>query len=587
MATFDYGNFETIVAQSLNCTIRQVAVVTFSPTLVDGLILVDFVVFQRLATGSTDLPANDLANAFLTGYGVLEPLRTNYRVTSAVYEPSLEIPAHALEDGSGEFDAGLPRRLGATGFIGMLVVVGLMVLASIAFVIYYLVRGRYDTSLVANEAQLGAPTTNLSVWIMGQCAGVSDLATKGKITDLPPHASAAAAGAGHLLVVANGILFVIGENSNGQLGLGHRNPVSTLTPNLFFKDLSIAKVLCGDQHSAVITSDGELFTFGAGTEGCLGHGNYEDCLLPTKVNFFNGNRVIGIATGTHHMLVLAEDGLYALGWNGHGQLMLGHNDSVCSPAKVEFFNGYEHSIRAIACGVTHSLVLCGDWEVYACGGNEFGQLGLGHWEDVWEPELMTLADTTSYVHSISCWYHTLIACDDGLYACGEGDGFKHGLGRDDCAESVEWVADLGEYDIRFVFAGNEHSFFVSSNYELFIVGRSTAGKLGRPGKEFPQITMLDLATVVDTRCCETTPEGWVMLSAIVLGPTFSLVLMTNTTIADDSTADGTTPTSSENEPIASTPKKGNQNVAPTARDWEEVNKSKKDKSKKKKSKGWT
>lgn len=56
----------------------------------------------------------------------------------------------------------------------------------------------------------------------------------------------------------------------------------------FFDDKDPKRLFIGPRHSAVITGDGSLYTFGAGAWGVLGHGS-ETGLNPTapqKVEYF-------------------------------------------------------------------------------------------------------------------------------------------------------------------------------------------------------------------------------------------------------------------------------------------------------------
>ena len=43
------------------------------------------------------------------------------------------------------------------------------------------------------------------------------------------------------------------------------------------------RMSCGDFHSAVVTSGGELYTWGYGRAGRLGHGSEDDVLCPARV----------------------------------------------------------------------------------------------------------------------------------------------------------------------------------------------------------------------------------------------------------------------------------------------------------------
>ena len=43
-----------------------------------------------------------------------------------------------------------------------------------------------------------------------------------------------------------------------------------------FDDLNVKKLVVGNRHSAVISEDGMLYTFGSGNWGVLGHGTEKD-----------------------------------------------------------------------------------------------------------------------------------------------------------------------------------------------------------------------------------------------------------------------------------------------------------------------
>lgn len=48
-------------------------------------------------------------------------------------------------------------------------------------------------------------------------------------------------------------------------------------------------IACGGAHSAVITASGELYTWGKGRYGRLGHGDSDDQLKPKLVEGLLGN----------------------------------------------------------------------------------------------------------------------------------------------------------------------------------------------------------------------------------------------------------------------------------------------------------
>ena len=55
---------------------------------------------------------------------------------------------------------------------------------------------------------------------------------------------------------------------------------------------------CGASYSAAVTVTGELFTWGKGNYGRLGHGNTEDQNVPMLVTALKGERVVDVACGS-------------------------------------------------------------------------------------------------------------------------------------------------------------------------------------------------------------------------------------------------------------------------------------------------
>jgi len=81
------------------------------------------------------------------------------------------------------------------------------------------------------------------------------------------------------------------------------------------------KIYTGIRHHAIVTDTGNLYTFGAGSRGVLGHGNSLDISLhkPRLVSYFSENKIKiqKISLGEYHTLALTDDGdLYSWGWGG-------------------------------------------------------------------------------------------------------------------------------------------------------------------------------------------------------------------------------------------------------------------------------
>ena len=62
-------------------------------------------------------------------------------------------------------------------------------------------------------------------------------------------------------------------------------------------------------HAAVLTSDGEVFTFGYGEYGRLGHGGEDNELVPRRVAALAGKHVTQVSAGSAHTAVLIGTGV--------------------------------------------------------------------------------------------------------------------------------------------------------------------------------------------------------------------------------------------------------------------------------------
>ena len=120
------------------------------------------------------------------------------------------------------------------------------------------------------------------------------------------------------------------EDEEGFEGLlGHGEGVAQLnTPTRLPSTLGgerAVSVSAGDFHSLALTADGAVWSWGYGEDGQLGHGDWQDQLLPKKVEAFAGQHVVAVSVGGTHSLALTADGaVWSWGWGTYGKL--GHGD---------------------------------------------------------------------------------------------------------------------------------------------------------------------------------------------------------------------------------------------------------------------
>jgi len=83
----------------------------------------------------------------------------------------------------------------------------------------------------------------------------------------------------------------------------------------------VTDVVCGKEHSLLLTEHGQVFSWGGGSRGQLGHGNLASEEKPKLIMALDGMRIRKIAAGGWHSACISQyDDLYMFGWNESGQL---------------------------------------------------------------------------------------------------------------------------------------------------------------------------------------------------------------------------------------------------------------------------
>ncbi|XP_028446232.1 X-linked retinitis pigmentosa GTPase regulator, partial [Perca flavescens] len=173
----------------------------------------------------------------------------------------------------------------------------------------------------------------------------------------------------------DGRLFMWGDNAVGQIGLGDEGFAAE--PREVDVREAVLWVSCGYHHSAFVTVDGDLYTFGESANGRLGLQveQLANHRVPQRVQGILG-RVTQVCCGGEHTVALTEENVYAFGRGQYGQL--GHGTflfEVDLPKPLEHF--CNSSIKHIACGENHTAVITKSGFLYTFGDGRHGKLGLG------------------------------------------------------------------------------------------------------------------------------------------------------------------------------------------------------------------
>lgn len=187
------------------------------------------------------------------------------------------------------------------------------------------------------------------------------------------------------LLTTDGTCYVWGENKNGQLGVGHAQPVTTPTRLTLADNRPVQQVSLGHQMGAFVDTEGDLYTCGFGGSvlsgfGLLGHGDTADGVTvhtPKLVESIveDGCYVKQVAVSESHMTCLTTEGeVLTTGAGSYGRL--GNFDTI-DQLYFEPVEILTSGVTAVVGGKSFALALAADGVLYGWGRNHKGQLGTG------------------------------------------------------------------------------------------------------------------------------------------------------------------------------------------------------------------
>ncbi|KAL5992127.1 hypothetical protein ACLOJK_013042 [Asimina triloba] len=270
-------------------------------------------------------------------------------------------------------------------------------------------------------------------------------------------------------VTLSGDLYTWGESACASGVLGHGTDASHWIPKKVtgqMEGMHVSSIACGPWHTAVLTLAGQLFTFGDGTFGALGHGDRKSVSMPREVESLKGLRTVRVACGVWHTAAVVEimDGtsrsndipsgkLFTWGDGDKAQLGHGDNDPRLVPACVAAL--VETSFCRVACGHQITVALSTTGQVYVMGSAEYGQLGIPK-ADGKVPSCIEGKISQNIVEEVACGsYHVaILTARNEVYTWGKGSNGRLGHGDNDDRNAPTLVEALKDKQVKSVVCGS-------------------------------------------------------------------------------------------------------------------------------------
>ncbi|CAI0541866.1 unnamed protein product [Linum tenue] len=259
--------------------------------------------------------------------------------------------------------------------------------------------------------------------------------------------------------------------------------------------LDVQNIACGSRHAALVSKQGEIFSWGEESGGRLGHGVDSDVMHPKLLDALSNTNIELVACGEYHTCAVTLSGdLYTWGDGTYNFGLLGHGNVVSHwvPKRV---NGPLEGIHvsSISCGPWHTAVVTSSGQLLTFGDGTFGVLGHGDRKSVSLPrEVESLKGLRTVRAACGVWHTAAVVevmvgnssssnCSSGkLFTWGDGDKGRLGHGDKEAKLVPTCVAALVEPNFCRVACGHSLTVALTTSGQVYTMGSPVYGQLGNP-----------------------------------------------------------------------------------------------------------
>eukprot|EP01084_Bolivina_argentea_P284831 488257_1 len=268
----------------------------------------------------------------------------------------------------------------------------------------------------------------------------------------------------------NTTIYVIGANTNGELGFGHKHEINKLT-QLSISNENITNIYCGDGYMIYISNTNNLYCCGKNQKGQLGiRAKLSSTNKLKQLTYFHNKniQISQIFTSVSGSSTFWKCNNFTIFANGNAKdnclgSGINHQTETLEPILI---HGLEN-VMDISIANKYSIALCGISHYHLC-------IVLTHWYT----NRLIPDDIILVIEQFYILYGDIGTVYSTPYSWFGGNG--HGIKRGNAFSDNKWhtINCLRHIEIIKIKTGYVHSLFLAANGEIWSCGANENGQCG-------------------------------------------------------------------------------------------------------------
>lgn len=365
-----------------------------------------------------------------------------------------------------------------TVFKGLYLIFSSIIIISLFIYIYNIIFKKGSTNYLSNKIAYTYDGVSYiddegKIWVWGKqnFFGKKEDIVKPRLINTKVNAVSIASGRTFTIaLLEDGSVWTWGDNSKNRLGINQEDSKTGLICKVD-KLKDIKYITTSKDHAIAVDDDGNVFEW---VEDIFKKSFLDDGTIskPKKISISNIETVKTLISNDSKLTVaLDKDGyLWAWGTNYNGELAVNKNTKISKdPIKVKGISNVEN----FWIGNYNVFAVTKSNDVMVWGNNYYGQLGVGHTEDVYEPKKI-IGHNKEKVESIVSSDMTILINEDGkTWVAGNKTEY---FIKDNNTKSI--FVNVQDLKLNSASINTENFILLKKNNRVSVIGKNTSGILG-------------------------------------------------------------------------------------------------------------